>query len=663
MNQDRIIQACCGVVAAASVTAGGLLLPSILKEAEESTLRYTNNAVEGAPDWVNTLGMSIGALRGLIVDYLWIKVNRMKDEGQFYEVMADADLITKLQPRFPHVWVFHAHNMSYNVSVATNTLEERWEWVNAGIRLLREKGLRANPNDMVLHKELSFFFAHKLDGHSDDAHMYYKRKFAEEWNGILGRPKDSWDDRTAAMKEIADAPRSIAEADEVSPGVKELARRLEEELGALHDGSGDVVGTQLLRDVARREAILQYSTIARELGVEGAVRSGSPYFNALDERMLDPALAENWPVLLATLRKQVLKDEYNMDPELMYEYTRDLGPLDWRHPQSHALYWARRGAKAGAGRYDTDDIYKVINTDRMQLQALQALARTGRISFDPFSSEVPGRFPDPRFIDAITGDDEREGIWEQLYRKHYAVRGAGGDTFNAFLRNFLGSAVREWYRQGEQDRAQALLDHLDEYFGSGASPPNNAYAIPLDAWVKNQTLGAYERQPLLAVSDVASSLRYGFRMGIGQDRPDVYREALQYADQVTQSFKTNDYNNYVTKFGTGRIADIIGALESSAQIAFEQLMTDPMIPIEERIAIWSGVDELEPGLRPRVYDRIEPSLRAQYRQNPLSRKVPFEQAFASPPGLEEWRRRIAAEKARQRENASPESHSDPITRQ
>ena len=91
MNRDRITQFVAAGVAAISMTTGGVMLPSIIDDAERSTLRYSNNAVEGAPDWVNTLGMSIGALRGLMVDYLWIKINRMKDAGLFYEVMADAE--------------------------------------------------------------------------------------------------------------------------------------------------------------------------------------------------------------------------------------------------------------------------------------------------------------------------------------------------------------------------------------------------------------------------------------------------------------------------------------------------------------------------------------------------------------------------------------------
>ncbi len=645
MKKDRITQLLAAGVAAVSMTIGGLMLPTIIEDAERSTLRYSNNAVEGAPDWVNTLGMSIGALRGLMVDYLWIKINRMKDAGLFYEVMADAELITKLQPRFSQVWVFHAHNMAYNISVATNTLEERWEWVNAGIRLLREKGLVANPDDMVLHKELSFFFGHKIDGNSDDAHMYYKRLLANEWNTLLGTPQDSWEDRTSAMKSIADAPRSIEDAILAERTVEQLVERIETDL-ASYRGQGETpIGFGLLEDIAQHNAISQYSMVARTLGLEQALRSQSPYYNALEAIIDDPSYEKAWPVLIQYLRNKILREEYNMDPELMYEYTRDLGPIDWRHPQAHALYWARRGANVGEGRHESNEIFKTLNTDRMQLHALQSLARTGRISFDPFSNEVPGRFPDPRFIDAIIGDDERQGLWDELYQKHYFVRGAGSDTFTSFLKNFLGSAVREWYRQGELDRAQALLDHLDEYFGSGASPPNNSYAIPLDIWVKNKTQGEYDRQPLLAVSDVAASLRYAFRAGVAQKRPELYRDALKFAKQVTEFFKANDFNDYTTKFGTGRIKDIIGAIEDSAQLSFQQVMTDSMIPIEERMAIWAGIDSLEQGLRPRVYDRVMPVLEEQYLKHPISKNTPFLVAFPEPPGLDAWRKKLAQERA------------------
>tara|TARA_B110000495_G_C23043070_1_gene627396 strand:- start:3108 stop:5099 length:1992 start_codon:yes stop_codon:yes gene_type:complete len=662
MLQDRIKQLIAAGIAATSISVGGLMLPAILQESEDNTLRYTNNAVEGAPGWVNTIGKSIGAFRGLLVDYLWIKIHQMQRDGLYFEVMADADLITKLQPRFPQVWVFHAHNMAYNISVATHTIEERWQWVNEGIRLLREKGLRANPDDLVLHKELAFFFMHKLNGNSDDAHLYYKRKFAERWHNLLGEPPVSWAERTSMMKEIADAPRTLKEAEESNPQVKELYDILKTDYAEFNNDNTVLTPEMLLQQVTQLETITSHSLIAAEFGMKDTLRAQSPYFNTLEQLFLDPANATAWKILLATMRKEVLKDEYNMDPQLMYEYTRDGGPLDWRHPQAHAFYWARRGGNVGKGRIKADEIYRVMNVDRIQLQALQGLARTGRISYDPFSQEVPGRFPDSRFIDSIIGDETREGLFDQLYKKHYFVRGAGSDTFTTFLRNFLGSAVREWYRQGELERAQSILDELDSLFGTGATPPNTAYKVPLDVWVSTETKGKYERMPSVAISDVTSALRYAFRVGIGQNKPDVYREAVNFANNVTKEFRENDYNNYTSKFGSGRIKDIIGVLESSAQITFEQLMTDPTISIEERLAIWAGVDKLERGLRPRVYDRIASRLQAQYEMHPLSKLRTFDVAFPEPPGLDAWRQKLANEANAARGEAENNNPSNTIDR-
>ena len=160
--------------------------------------------------------------------------------------------------------------------------------------------------------------------------------------------------------------------------------------------------------------------------------------SSFDELASDPQVQDVWPTLIAHVRKRVLKDEYNMDPQLMYEYTRDLGPIDWRSGQAHALYWSRRGEQFAEVRVTKDDIYKIVNNDRLQLQAMQGLARFGRISFDPFSDELPGRFPDPRWIDVIGRE------FPHFYEKHYFTRGAGGDTFVGFFQNFLSSAVREW---------------------------------------------------------------------------------------------------------------------------------------------------------------------------------------------------------------------------
>ena len=72
-----------------------------------------------------------------------------------------------------------------------------------------------------------------------------------------------------------------------------------------------------------------------------------------------------------------------------------------------------------------------------------------------------------------------------FYEKHCFTRGAGGDTFVGFFQNCLSSGVREWYRAGEVDRAQKLLDRLEELYPGmkgrlvedGGIRPNLAVAI------------------------------------------------------------------------------------------------------------------------------------------------------------------------------------------
>ncbi|UCD75137.1 MAG: hypothetical protein JSV91_15305, partial [Phycisphaerales bacterium] len=594
MMHDRFVQLIAAVVMAVCLGVSGTLLPAIIDQSDDRALRYTDVSVEGAPPFV-ALGTVIGAVRGLIVDYLWIKVNIQKEKGLFYEVMADADLITKLQPRFAAVWVFHGHNMAYNISVATHTQTERWEWVQKGIRLVRDEGIRHNPNDLLLHKELAFWFAHKIDGYADDAHLYYKTQFCREWHLLLGLPPDDYQERIAWIKEVADAPETLDEAERRVEGVKQLV----EDLRAAYPPNQPVpfgLNRDLLNQYTWWKVFKEQSAAARILGAAERMRAESSYFTALDNLATDPARQDQWKALLSHVRKRVLREEYNMDPQLMYEYTRDLGPLDWRHPQAHGIYWSRRGSQFGEPRVPDDEVYRVINNDRIQVQGMQALSRTGRMVFDPFSSDMPARFPDPRWIDTI----DRE--FERLYIKHFDAPGAGGDTFIDFLKNYLSSAIRQWYREGEREKAQQLMDRLDSLFGTGAQIPNDQYKIPLDVFVRNETREQYQSQPYLAPSDVMAALRHGYLAGIVHNRPDILQGAVRFADEVTEYFQNNEYFDFNSKFGTGRMRDLITQINESAVVVFAQLMIDRTIDIEDRLTLWAQVDRHIPDLRVRVYD-------------------------------------------------------------
>lgn len=737
----RIVQTVALVLALACATSAGALLPRLLRIAESATLRYTDIAVEGAPPIVQ-LGTAIGALRGIIVDYLWLKVNARKQKGLFYELMADSELITKLQPRFAEVWGFLGHNMAYNVSVMTNTPEERWEWVNAGIRLVREQGIKYNPNDVVLHKELAFWFSHKIDGVADDAHFYYKRQFADEWHLLLGPPPPSHADRVAWIRQIADAAdtleqaiggrealtapvelvarladdmrleaqrvvdrdsgrrmsgreceaylRPTIEASDASiaaqqelrrviltsddaPSVIANLRRIEQDGGVLIPAiPGDPKVRELVDRLTKdlepfgaryafkpdrefltnygRWAAVQASNYARLLGLQQRFTAEVPIYKVFNDLAADPQFADAWKVLLAHLRKRVLLDSYNMDPRLMYEYTRDLGPLDWRHPQSHALYWSRRGGQYGTKRFDNEeDVYKLLNNDRLQIQAMQALARSGFMNVDPFSGDNPGRLNDTRWITVI------DRYFRVLYDRYYARRGTGSDTFTNFHENFMKQAVRELYRAGDINGAQTILDELDRLYGSNALIPNGFYKRPLDVVVNEVTFGEYENQPEVARSDVYAALQQGFRRGILLQQPQVLQDALKFAAQVTQYFKTTKYADFVTKFGDARLGALIGNLDASVRDVLEAIMLDQSTPLIERLFIYNGLDEPQ---RLAIHDRVRPTLEAEFLADPIAGALKFAQAFPEPPGIEAYRAQQAAEAAKREKGDEEKSEME-----
>lgn len=651
MSRDRLIQLIAPIIMLIAFAASGSLLPGILRSADDNVLRYTNASVEGAPPIV-VLGTAIAAVRGLIVDYLWIKANAMKEKGLFYEAMADAAMITKLQPRFAAVWSFHGHNMAYNISVATNTPQERWEWVNAGISLVRNEGLRYNPNDLELHRELAFWFAHKIEGVADDAHLYYKRAFCHEWHMVLGPPPEGIPEHLAWIKEVADAPENIAGCELRTPAVTQLLEQLRTWYADTQTHSGLKLDRSFLSDYTMWFEAKQRSAAARLLGVEKYWRENKPRFANYDRIAGDPAYKEAWATLIAHVRKRVLKDEYNMDPAIMYRYEKELGtPIEWRHGQAHALYWSRRGSEFGKGRVSDYDFYISLNNDSQQIQAMQDLARFGRISYDPFSSEMPGRFPDPRWVDVI--DRQFEIFYSDA--RNYALPGAGSDRFINFLKNFMGSAICELYHEGETEKAAKLMKRLDTLFGSGVTG-TDVYKQPLDIFVQSITLDQYQAQPHFAPQDIWASLRYGFKVGILTDRPEVLRDSLNFAATVTKWFKENSWNNYIDKYGESRIADIIGQIEDSAEIAYLQLITDSGIKLEQRQAIWANTDRVEaqvirerpdllkrpaPALRAMVYDRVMPMLEQQLAGSELSQKFTVDELFPAPPGLEQQRAMLA----------------------
>ena len=160
------------------------------RQREELKLTYRAEMLENAPPFLAFTTAALGGFRGLISSYLWLRMNELQLNEKYFEMVQLADWITKMQPRMPMVWVHQAWNMGYNVSVKFPDHADRWLWVQRGITLLRDEGLKYNPEEPLIYHELAWHFQHKMGANLDNAHNYYKMKWGEEMTPIFGDRPD-----------------------------------------------------------------------------------------------------------------------------------------------------------------------------------------------------------------------------------------------------------------------------------------------------------------------------------------------------------------------------------------------------------------------------------------------------------------------------------------
>ncbi len=156
------------------------------------------------PPALNFVMAGLSGFRGIVSEILWLRVSRLQDEGRFIELVQLADWITMLDPRAVEAWTYNAWNLAYNVSVMMIRPEDRLRWVKNGISILRDDGLRYNPRNAKILRELAWLYQSKIGMDLDAAHLTYKLDLARSMQPLL-HPDGSLDDtpeNRAGLKEM-----------------------------------------------------------------------------------------------------------------------------------------------------------------------------------------------------------------------------------------------------------------------------------------------------------------------------------------------------------------------------------------------------------------------------------------------------------------------------
>lgn len=179
-------------VAVVLLVAAGFLQQRLNRQRTE--LGLTRAApLENAPP---VLAFTTVALvdRGLIANALWVRANDL-DNGRT-SILSRCSSPTGLRSRSrpSSRWLVQAWNIAYNISVKFRDPYDRWRWVQQGIELLRDQGLKYNPKEALIYRELAWFFQHKMGQNLDDAHLVYKYEWAKEITRVLGSGRPNYDE-------------------------------------------------------------------------------------------------------------------------------------------------------------------------------------------------------------------------------------------------------------------------------------------------------------------------------------------------------------------------------------------------------------------------------------------------------------------------------------
>ncbi len=587
-TRDFIILLVCGMTAAASLFAAGAQLDRINVQREKLKL-VSNPALENAPPSLAFATVAMGAFRGLIVDILWMRADKLKEEGQFFDARQVAEWITALQPRFAAVWEFHAWNMAYNISVAIPATqpEQRWRWVKNGYELLRDKGIPLNPKSIQLYRELGRIFQHKIGGVTDDAHEYYKLQFADEIGPLL----------ESADNDLGRNDNRYLEALMAMPT----------EWSAVTGDPNLAAFVQALRNADERFAVDE-NFVKNYLSLcQNPQRFKPAAFEVIDAYRGTLALKR----FDLFAKGYQLRHEWKMDPAMMLRVGLKYGPvdyadpnkhfpMDWRHADSHAIYWALKALDVAIQEKDRELTTHESNTDRIVMHSLQNLFRFGQILItqapaDP-NTGAPGEKsiflgPDLRIFDSYNN------ATLAVLKKYEGDRGRVEAMGNGH-RNMLKNAILSFYQAGLRNKAQKIFDEMRTRY------PFEEFQVSLDQYAKQRFIQEFES---IGIQDAAEQV-----MMLLINAYRLYAHHEDDAAAGNERLAQEVWDHYFKEFGdTDRID--LPPMPVLRYNAIGQFLTSDAYPVYIRQGLLARIQIEKPELLKQL-EQTEAQLRQQIEQ-------------------------------------------------
>lgn len=171
-------------------------------------------------------------------------------------------------------------------------------------------------------------------------------------------------------------------------------------------------------------------------------RSGRPNWDEL----LNPKTPEQRE------RAQALRQKYKMDPEWMKKTDERYGPLEWRLPEAHAIYWAYKGLELTKDQELRQE--ELIGLRRVIFQSLQLAFMRGRLIYPNKTGNEFVYGPNLEIVQQTS----------DAYLEQAQLEPDKADNILNAHKNFIGTAIYHLFTHNRKQAAQHWFDTLKRMY-------------------------------------------------------------------------------------------------------------------------------------------------------------------------------------------------------
>ena len=273
---------------------------------------------------------------------MWWRAIEQQDRGEYFDAQLLTKWITKIQPTSASVWAYLGWNMSYNIAHDFADPDDRWQWIIRAIRLLRDEGLKYNPDNRIIRQELARIFYDRIGGKLDPEAEHFKN----QWAFLMMRYFDDGD----------------------------------------HDVLERLQGGAASIDVLRlREGVIAYQEAAMKLGTDVLdFNAFPPQRGWIDVDMPEQLKADAALEIYYCYKRMAIENELKLDIDRLVYIDDQYGPFDWRLHQAYTVYWA--------AEEDFDNFMKGdkggVNYGRIVRQSMINSFCEGRLFYNPKKNSI-----------------------------------------------------------------------------------------------------------------------------------------------------------------------------------------------------------------------------------------------------------------------------------